>query len=182
MHRKLLVFASALAIAGCSETPRVVPPPAPAPRPVPAPAPAPTPAPAPGPTLGADWRDWPLTPGNWVYKQDGRGSAALYGMAGGEAELILRCDAGRGRVVLSRKGEGVANLTVRTTGTLRQLPVQPLPAGATPWLAADLGPRDSILDAMGYSRGRFLVQGNGLSTLVVPAYAEILRVAEDCRG
>jgi len=182
MHRKLLVFASALAIAGCSETPRVVPTVPPRPVPAPTPTPVPTPSPTPAPTLAADWRDWPLTPGNWVYKQDGRGSVALYGVAGGEADLILRCDAGRGRVVLSRKGAGVANLTLRTTSTLRQLPVQPLPGATTPWLAADLGPRDSILDAMGYSRGRFLVQGNGLPTLVVPAYAEILRVAEDCRG
>lgn len=180
MRRQLLVFASALAIAGCSETPPIVPPPAP--RPVPVPTPAPAPAPAPAPTPSADWRDWPLTPGNWAYRQDGRGSVALYGVAGGEAELILRCDSARGRVVLSRRGDGVSNLTVRTTSTLRQLAVQPLPAGATPWLAADLAPRDPVLDAMGYSRGRFLVEGNGLPTLVVPAYAEILRVAEDCRG
>jgi hypothetical protein len=178
MRRHLLVFASALAIAGCSETPRVVPPPAPKPAPVPTPAPAPTPT----PTLSSDWRDWPLTPGNWVYKQDGRGSVALYGLPGAEAELILRCDNGRSRVVLSRRGQGVASLTVRTTSTLRQLAVQPMPNGTTPWLAADLGARDSILDAMGFSRGRFLVQGNGLPTLVVPAYAEILRVVEDCRG
>jgi hypothetical protein len=180
MRRTLLVFASALAIAGCSETPPIVPPPAP--RPVPVPTPSPTPTPVPTPTLGADWRDWPLTPGTWAYKQDGRGSVALYGVAGGEADLILRCDAARGRVVLSRKGEGVASLTLRTTSSLRQLPVQPLPSASTPWLAADLGPRDSVLDAMGYSRGRFLIEGTGLPTLVVPAYAEILRVAEDCRG
>ena len=135
MRRQLLVFASALAIAGCSETPRVVPPPAPPPRPVPAPAPAPAPAPSPVPQ-GPDWRDWPLTPGDWVYRQDGRGSVAFFGVAGGEAELILRCDAGRGRVVLSRKGEGVASVTVRTTSTLRQIAVQPL-SGAAPRLAAE---------------------------------------------
>lgn len=180
MRRQLLVFASALAIAGCSETPPIVP--APAPRPAPVPTPTPAPAPAPTPTRAADWRDWPLTPGNWAYRQDGRGSIALYGVAGGEAELTLRCDSGRGRVILSRKGAGVASLTVRTTSTLRQLGVQPVAAGGTPWLAADLAPRDSVLDAMGYSRGRFLVEGAGLPTLVVPAYAEILRVAEDCRG
>ena len=181
MRRQLLVFASALAIAGCSQTPPLVPPP-PAPRPVPTPTPAPMPAPAPTPTRSADWRDWPLTPGNWAYRQDGRGSIALYGVAGGEAELTLRCDSGRGRVVLSRKGEGAATLTLRTTSTLRQLAVQPVAAGASPWLAADLAPRDPVLDAMGFSRGRFLVEGAGLPTLVVPAYAEILRVAEDCRG
>ncbi|MDG2534704.1 hypothetical protein P6144_13665 [Sphingomonas sp. HITSZ_GF] len=180
MHRKLLVFASALAIAGCSETPPIVPPPAP--RPAPTPTPAPAPVPTPTPARSADWRDWPLTPGNWAYRQDGRGSIALFGVAGGEAELTLRCDSGRGRVVLSRKGEGVAGVTLRTTSTLRQLPVQPVAAGSSPWLAADLAPRDPVLDAMGYSRGRFLVEAAGLPTLVVPAYAEILRVAEDCRG
>ncbi|WP_294128697.1 hypothetical protein [Sphingomonas sp.] len=183
MRRQLLVFASALAIAGCSETPRVVPPPAPAPAPRPVPAPAPAPAPAPSPSAqGLDWRDWPLTPGDWVYRQDGRGSVAFFGMAGGEAELILRCDAGRGRVVLSRKGEGVTSVTVRTTSTLRQLPVQPLSGATMPRLAADLAAADPLLDAMGFSRGRFLVQGSGLPTLVVPAYPEVLRVTEDCRG
>lgn len=181
MRRQLLVFASALAIAGCSETPPIVP--APAPRPVPVPTPTPAPAPAPAPTpRGIDWRDWPLTPGNWAYRQDGRGSIALYGVPGAEAELTLRCDSGRGRVILSRKGEGAATLTLRTTSTLRQLGVQPVAASGAPWLAADLAPRDPVLDAMGYSRGRFLVEGAGLPTLVVPAYAEILRVAEDCRG
>lgn len=180
MRRHLLVFASALAIAGCSETPPVVP--APAPRPVPVPTPTPAPAPAPRPAPSADWRDWALTPGSWAYRQDARGSIALYGVAGGEAELTLRCDTGRGRVVLSRKGEGVSALTLRTTSTLRQLAVQPVAAGASPWLAAELAPRDPALDAMGFSRGRFVVEGAGLPTLVVPAYAEILRVAEDCRG
>lgn len=173
-------FVATLALAGCSETPPIVPPPAP--RPVPAPVPAPTPVPAPKPAPSADWRDWPLTPGTWAYKQDARGSVALYGVSGGEAELILRCDSGRGRIVLSRKGVGVATVTLRTTSTLRQLAVQPLPAGPTPWLAAEIAPRDPLLDAIGFSRGRFLVEGNGLPTLVVPAYAEILRVVEDCRG
>lgn len=182
MRRQLLVFASALAIAGCSETPPIVPAPAPRPVPVPTPTPAPVPTPIPTPTRAADWRDWPLTPGNWAYRQDGRGSIALYGVAGAEAELTLRCDSGRGRVVLSRRGAGVANLTLRTTSNLRQLAVQPVAPGTSPWLAADLAPRDPLLDALGYSRGRFLVEGAGLPTLVVPAYAEILRVAEDCRG
>lgn len=177
----LLMAVSMLAMAGCSETPRVVPD-APPPRPAPAPTPAPAPDPSPAPTIGADWRDWPLTPGDWVYRQDGRGSIALYGVAGAEAELMLRCDTGRGRVVLSRRGAGVTTLTLRTSSTLRQLAVQPQAAGATPWLAADLTPRDSLLDAMGFSRGRFIVQSAGLSTLVIPAWPEILRVTEDCRG
>src|SRR6185369_11602678 len=61
------------------------------PRPAPAPAPIPTytpPPPAPRPTpvpLGADWRDWPVTPGEWLYRQDGRGSIALFGQRGTDA-------------------------------------------------------------------------------------------------
>jgi hypothetical protein len=61
---------------------------------------------------------------------------------------------------------------------VRTLPVTATTAGP----AADLGARDALVDAMGYSRGRFVVQGGGMPTLVVPAWAEILRVAEDCRG
>jgi hypothetical protein len=176
MRRLLPVLASMLAIAGCSETPPVVPAPAP-PRPVP----VPSPTLAPPPPRAADWRDWPLTPGDWVYRQDARGSIALFGQPGAEAELTLRCDLGRGRIVLSRRGEGAGAISLRTTSALRSLAVQPVSTGTATWLAADLSPRDPAIDAMGFSRGRFVIEGAGLPGLVVPAYAEILRVAEDCR-
>jgi hypothetical protein len=45
----------------------------------------------------------------------------------------------------------------------------------------ELGARDALVDAIGFSRGRFVVEGGGLAALVVPAWPEILRVAEDCR-
>lgn len=41
---------------------------------------------------------------------------------------------------------------------------------------------DSLLDALGYSRGRFIIEQQGLPTLVIPAWPEIERVVEDCRG
>lgn len=167
---------SILALAGCTTVPRVAPPPAPAAPVAVPPPPAPVAAPR-----GSDWRDWPVTPGNWVYRQDGRGSIALYGAGGADAELTLRCDRDRGRVFLSRKGAGVSQLSVRTSSSLHPLRVVPT-SGAVPYLAAELQPRDAALDAMGYSRGRFVVEGAGLPTLVLPAWPEILRVAEDCRG
>lgn len=173
-----LTLPALLALGACS-TPAVVPP-APAPVPVPAPSPTPTPAP---PPLSADWRDWPLTPGTWVYRQDARGSIALFGQAGGEADLTLRCDRGRSRIYLSRRGEGAAATAfdIRTTSLVRR--VAALPTGGAPaYLAAELGVRDPLLDAMGFSRGRFVVETQGLPTLVVPAWAETLRVVEDCRG
>lgn len=169
-----------LTFAAASCTPEVVPEPA---RPVPIPAPTPTPAPRPTPTptpMAADWRDWPVTPGSWVYRQDARGSIALFGPLGADAELTLRCDRGRQRLYLSRRGEGAGTLTIRTSSTLRTVAAQP--TGGTPsYLAIELTPRDPLLDAIGFSRGRFVVEAGGLPHLVVPAWGEILRVIEDCR-
>jgi hypothetical protein len=129
-----------------------------------------------------DWRDWPLTPGDWVYRQDPRGSIALFGPAGMDAAVTLRCDRTARTVYLSRAGTaaGGAPMTIVTTSMTRALQSQP--TGATPaYMASALMPNDRLLDAMGFSRGRFLVKQSGLPTLVIPAYPEILRVTEDCR-
>lgn len=155
---------------------------APAPPPPPAPAVAtPTPA-APPPVIaaGSDWRDWPLTPGDWSYAPDARGSVARFGRAGAAPALTLRCDRAARTVTLARAAEpGAApTATIRTSSTARALTLQPGADGATATLAAS----DPLFDAMGFSRGRFVVQQPGGTTLVAPAWAEILRVAEDCRG
>ncbi|WP_208403933.1 hypothetical protein [Sphingomonas insulae] len=151
--------------------------------PPPAPSPAPVARPAPPPVIAAssDWRDWPLTPGTWSYRQDGRGSIALFGPAGSDARLTLRCDADRRQMFLSVAGSIAAPLTVRTTSLTRAVPVQPT-GGAPAYVAAVLAPNDGLLDAMGFSRGRFVIQQAGGGTLVIPTWAEIERVTEDCRG
>ena len=41
---------------------------------------------------------------------------------------------------------------------------------------------DAVLDQLAYSRGRFAVEVQGQETLIVPAWAEISRVIEECRG
>jgi hypothetical protein len=79
---------------------------------------------------------------------------------------------------MSRRGPlSAPALTIRTTSIARTLAVGATTTGG----GAELGARDTLLDAMGYSRGRFVVESSGVPTLVVPAWAEILRVAEDCR-
>lgn len=160
------------------------PPPAVAAAPVPVapPLPAPTPAPV-APALKGDWRDWPLTPGDWVYRQDARGSIALFGRPGSDAEVTLRCDRAASLLYLSRRGAvpGNAPMTVRTSSVVRTLATRP--TGGTPaYVAVTIAPRDGLLDAMGFSRGRFVIEQAGMPVLVVPAWAEILRVVEDCRG
>jgi len=157
----------------------------PRPAPIPAPVPTYTPPPPPRPTpvpLGADWRDWPVTPGEWVYRQDGRGSIALFGQRGADAMLTLRCDRAAGTLYFSRAAAAIAAvpMTIRTSTASRMLSSTPT-GGTPPYLAVELAPRDSLLDAMGFSRGRFIVEQPGYATLVVPAWAEIERVTEDCR-
>ena len=128
-----------------------------------------------------DWRAWPVTAGEWVYRRDGRGSIALFGLPGRDAAMTLRCDSAARRIYLSRQGSGTAAMTVRTSSVARVLRVAP--TGGTPaYVAVALAPTDPLLDAMGFSRGRYVMEQAGAPPLVVPARPEILRVAEDCRG
>ena len=170
---RTIAIVAILAVSACVSQPA----PRPSPRPVAVSVPRPAPAPAP---LAADWRDWPVTAGDWVYRRDAQGSIALFGTSGGDALLTLRCDRVRGTLYLSRAGVAAAPATIRTTSIARTLAVQP--TGAAPaYVAAALTPNDALLDAMAFSRGRFLVEQAGAPTLVVPAWAEVPRVTEDCR-
>lgn len=171
MTRLLLTCAvlATLALGAC--VPRQGPPQPPAPAPVrPAPTPAPAPPPAPPP---ADWRDAPLSPGDWT----GTGESASYGIAGGPS-FILRCDA-PGRISLARTGSsGGATITIRTTETVRRLPAAP--RGSE--LVATLPASDQLLDQIAFSRGRILVESEGAPPLIVPSWPEPARVTEECRG
>lgn len=172
-----LVLLLPASLAACVPAGRpAAPPSAPAPR-VAAPAPAPLP-----PALGPDWRDWPLTPGAWSYRRDAGGSVARFGTAGAPALLLLRCDAGERRILLSLAGGADASAaTLRTTSVTRAVPLRPA-ADAPAYAAAAFAPADPLLDALAFSRGRFTVERPGRPPLVVPAHAELGRVTEDCRG
>ncbi|UYY60183.1 hypothetical protein [Sphingomonas sp. S2-65] len=171
-----LTLAALFALAGC------VAPSEPEPRPAP-PVPTPMPAPAPTPraTPSADWRDWPLSPGSWSYRREAGTTVAAFGAPGAASELSLRCDPAAGRITLARRGQAAAPLsaTIRTSSTARTVALAP---GAAGELTTSLAARDGLIDAMGYSRGRFIVEMAGQPPLVVPAWAEILRIAEDCRS
>lgn len=156
------------------------------PEPVPQPKPQPVPPPvvvAPQPVRPAgDWIDWPLQPGTWAYRTDARGSLALYGPAGANAIVTLRCDTARGRIYLSVAGTGHSGtFLVRTSSTMKAFePVQA--SNEPPYVAAEIMPRDAVLDAIAFSRGRFAIEVGGLSPLAIPNWNEISRVVEDCRG
>jgi hypothetical protein len=152
-------------LAGCA--------PKPPPPPAPAPIAPPAPAPEPPPPAAQDWRDIPLTPGEWHYAAVAGGMEARFGPAAGEAGFTLRCDLGRRQILMSRAGAAPAGgMTITTSSAARSF------AGAAPALPAS----DPFLDAMAFSRGRFTVEGSGLPALVLPAWPEPARVVEDCRS
>ena len=139
-------------------------------KPVPAPS-APPPvrqappaaaAPSPVETGAEDWRDRPLTPGDWSY--DPAAGEARYG------DFSLRCDSGRRQVTLSRAG---ASGPIRLRTTYGE---HVLTSGAA------LAAADPRLDEIAFSRGRFLIETQGMASLVLPAWPEPARVVEDCRG
>ncbi|WP_448502160.1 hypothetical protein [Sphingomonas sp.] len=179
MFRIFFVALPLVALAACVAPSR----PAPVAEPTPAPAPAPAAAPVPPPLSPAasNWADWPRTPGDWTWRADTGGTIASFGEPGRNAELTLRCDLQAGVLVLARRATmpGVASATIRTTSTARTLAMQPTRDG---YAAIRLAPRDAIVDAMGFSRGQFVIEMPPMAPLVAPSWAEILRVAEDCRG
>jgi hypothetical protein len=108
-----------------------------------------------------------LTPGDWVYREDG--PSAVYGAG----LFTLRCDPAARRVLLVRSAAGGA-LTVRTSYGARTLP-----GGAS---GAALPANDAFLEQIVFSRGRIAVEAEGQARLVLPTWAEPARVVEECKG
>lgn len=159
-------------------------------RPVPAPAPAPGPArptPAPVPPaqpapVATEWQYRAATPGNWSYRAEAAGAVAVFGPSAVDARLTLRCDRASRRISLARAGGGGASaIIVRTSYGATSWPAT-LSAGAVPQVVAFRAASDTVLDQIAYSRGKFAVEVAGQDTLIVPAWAEVSRVIEDCRG
>jgi hypothetical protein len=173
MNRLLLaaVIVATATLAACAPRPAPPVPPAPAPQ-RPAPAPAPPPAPPP-----ADWRDAPLSPGDWTWSGEGAASRAAYGTAG-IAAFTLRCD-GPGRISMIRAGApSGSTITIRTSASERRLTATSRGGD----LVATLAASDPLLDQIAFSRGRILIESEGAPPLIIPAWPEPARVAEDCRA
>jgi hypothetical protein len=137
-------------------------------------APPPRPAPMPMPL---EWEYRPATPGNWAYRQEGAGSVAIFASPAAGPLLTLRCDPAAGRISFLRSGTGQRAMTLRTSYGAVTWPATTTSSGTLTARA----PSDAVLDQIAYSRGRFAVDVQGLDTLILPAWAEVGRVVEDCR-
>lgn len=165
-------------------------PPSPEPTPVPSPTPTPmaTATPTPAPTMASvrsDWIDAPQTPGDWSYTAEVSETLAVFGTGrtSETVELIIRCDLTTRRVGIARQGtaQGQVEMLVRTETEERSLTAGPVNS-SRPLIVAELAPTDPLLDAIAFSRGRFAVNVAGVEPAYVPAWPEITRVVEDCRG
>lgn len=121
------------------------------------------------PALFDSTRTAALSPGQWGYAATLSGSEARFGSA-----FSIRCDRIARRVMVRRIGPLVASpvsaMTIATDLALSTLPVDGVVANNA-----------AVLDAIAFSRGRFIVSGGGVR-LVLPASPEAARSIEDCRN
>ena len=108
----------------------------------------------------------PLANGQWTYFATAGGSIAAYG-----SHVQLRCDRATRTVTIGRPNGVPAALSVATDSAIRALP----PNGRL--LAAD-----PLLDAIAFSRGRFIISGGTGPTVAVTSWPEAARAIEDCRN
>lgn len=145
-----------------------------------APPPAPVvhhPQPAPPPVsvrpAKPDWRDEPASPGTWRWAREGQRSVARYG-----SQFALACDTSARQVAMELAAAASPNQPVTVTTTSSKSVLSGTQQGAL--FVVALQPADPLLDAMAFSRGRFMVETGTLS-LFLPSWTEISRVVEDCR-
>lgn len=107
-----------------------------------------------------------LANGQWSYSATASGSEARYG-----THLLIQCDRATRTISISRPNLPVAALAIATDTTSQSLP----PNGR-------ISAQDPLLDAIAFSRGRFLISGGAGPNLAVPSWPEAARAIEDCRN
>ena len=119
--------------------------------------------------------------GSWTYANTADGSEATFRDAAARPQLVVHCTRAARQVTIAKPAAGAAPFLLLWTSSLsRSLPASFNPA--TGRLSATVGAYDPILDAFAFSLGRVGVTVSGLPSLVVPAWAEAVRVIEDCRA
>lgn len=181
MRKACLVSVVVLAaLGGCVRPSEPAPPPPAPPPPVPAPAPVPPPPPPPG-----EWTDRAATPGDWSYRDVSGGSVAQFGLPGAPPRFAVRCEKASRRIRFERSGVldpgSSARLTLTSTAGTASYALANI-GGSPPSVGASTAANDAFLDKLVYTRGRFLVRADGAEEMVLPGWAEVARVVEDCRG
>ena len=118
--------------------------------------------------------------GSWLYATTANGTAATFANSSGQRQLTVRCTRSTRRVaILTNASAASASMWIWTSSQIKTLPATY--DATTARVSAELGAYDSFLDAIAASRGRIGFSTSGLPALVVPPWAEVGRVIEDCR-
>jgi hypothetical protein len=122
----------------------------------------------------------PALAGGWSYSPVAGGSEARFADAQGNPQLWLHCARATRRVSIAKPAGGAAPfVNVWTSSLTRSVPASFNPA--TGRLTIELAAFDPLLDALAMSRGRVGFTVPPQPALVVPPWAELARVIEDCR-
>jgi hypothetical protein len=129
-----------------------------------------------------DWMDEAETPGTWGYENRGNFTLAIFNTPTRGVAFAIQCWQPSREISLIMAGQSVASPTmqVRTEATSRAIAAR-LSIGEMSNVTAALRGDDPLLDAMALSKGRFAVETEGLPPLILPSWAEVTRVIEDCR-
>lgn len=117
--------------------------------------------------------------GQWTYSTGVDGSEATFANASSQPQLTIRCTRSTRRVALLKPGAASPSMWIWTSSDKRSLPATYDAAAAR--VVVDLGAYDPLLDAIASSRGRIGFSTTGLEALIVPPWADVGRVIEDCR-
>ena len=143
-------------------------------------APAPPAASTEVPSTRTDYSIATPLGGNWSYVRTADGSEATFLDSANRVQLGIHCTRTARTVTVFKPASAAAPfLNVWTSGQQRMAPSAFNPA--TGRLSATIKAWDGLLDAMVFSRGRIAVGVSGGVAVVVPSWAEISRVVEDCR-
>jgi hypothetical protein len=118
--------------------------------------------------------------GTWSWTQTADGSQASFADATSKTQVTIHCARATRRVTIAKAASAAAPLLgVWTSSQTKNLPASFNPA--TGMVSAQVAAFDPLLDAVSTSRGRIGFSVSGLAPLVLPPWAEVARVVEDCR-
>ncbi len=118
--------------------------------------------------------------GDWAYLATNDGSEATFSNTSGQPQLTIRCTRSTRRVAILKEAPSASpSLWIWTSSKTMSLPATY--DSTSTRVKVDLGAYDPLLDAIASSRGRIGFSSSGLQALVVPPWADVARVIEDCR-
>ena len=123
--------------------------------------------------------DMPIA-GSWSYAGTAQGSEVTFIDSASRPQLTIRCTRATRRVSVLKPAPAAAPyMWIWTSSQVKNVPATFDASSAR--VVAEMAAFDPLLDAIASSRGRIGFSTSGLAALVVPPWADVGRVVEDCR-